>query len=175
MSLADCALMGPMYAHLYLDAVPGRLLRERASRVCHWIERMNRPDPKTRGEWLKGDELVPTMRPLLARIGRDAIPMILGSVAAFESWADTRPEQEVEPPRFVGGHTAQLGGHDCQRVTSSYTLWMLQRPLDAYRALDADGRAAVDEALQGTGCGELFRYEPRHRLGKRNFKLVFVK
>ena len=33
-SLADCALMGPFYAHFYLDAVPGRLLRERALRVC---------------------------------------------------------------------------------------------------------------------------------------------
>ena len=44
-SLADCALMGPLYAHLYLDAVPSRLLRETAPLVCHWIQRMNNPDP----------------------------------------------------------------------------------------------------------------------------------
>ena len=174
MSLADCALMGPLYGHLYLDAVPGQLLRERAPRVCHWIERMNRPDPQASGEWLKSDELAPTLRPLLARIGRDALPMLLDAVAAFESWADTRPEGLEEPPRFVGAHTTRLGGAECERVTSSYTLWMLQRPLDAYRALDAAGRAAVDRALRGTGCEALFGYTPRHRLGKRNFKLVFA-
>jgi glutathione S-transferase len=174
MSLADCALMGPLYAHLYLDAVPGRLLRERAPRVCHWIERMNRPDPSATGEWLKNDELAPTLRPLLERIGRDAAPMILDGVAAFESWADTRPEDTDEPPRFAGSHTSRLGGTECQRVTSSYTLWMLQRPLDAYRTLDGPDRAAVDRALRGTGCEVLFGYTPRHRLGKRSFKLVFV-
>ena len=61
MSLADCSLMGPFYAHLYLDAVPGRLLRERAPRVCHWIERMNHPDPAEPGEWLTEDELPETL------------------------------------------------------------------------------------------------------------------
>src|SRR5262249_13475918 len=56
-SLADCSLMGPLYAHLYLDAVPSRLLREIAPRVCHWIERMNHPDPDSHGEWLSGDAI----------------------------------------------------------------------------------------------------------------------
>ena len=32
MSLADCALMGPFYGHLFRDAVPSRLLRETAFR-----------------------------------------------------------------------------------------------------------------------------------------------
>src|SRR5262249_32977411 len=90
-SLADCALMGPSYAHLYLDAVPARLLRERAPRVCAWIERMNHPHPiapplapgvtaradrptEPEWHWLSGDEIATTMRPLLELIGRDALP-----------------------------------------------------------------------------------------------------
>ena len=40
------------------------------------------------------------------------------------------------------------------------------------RLLDAE-RSAVDRALAGTGCERLFTYRPRHRLGKRNLKLVF--
>ncbi|UCE85701.1 MAG: glutathione S-transferase family protein [Deltaproteobacteria bacterium] len=173
MSLADCALMGPLYAHLYLDAVPGRLLRERAPRVCHWIERMNRPDPDAPGAWLEDDGLAPTLRPLLERIGRDAVPLILDGAADFERWADARPDATVEPPRIIGMHATRLSGAACQRGTSAYTLWMLQRPLDAYRALDDAGRAAVDRVLDGTGCEALFAYAPRHRLGKRRFKLVF--
>src|SRR5262249_46736627 len=39
-SLADCALMGPLYPPLYMDAVPARLLRETGVRTCQWIERM---------------------------------------------------------------------------------------------------------------------------------------
>lgn len=172
-SLADCALMGPLYAHLYLDAVPGRLLRETALPVCQWIERMNRPDPDSFGDWLPGDALAPTLRPLLALVGRDAIPLLLDNVDSFAQWADTRPPDTDEPPRGIGLHRTTLRGLAFERFTSSYTLWMVQRPLDAYRALAAADRAAVDRALAGTGCEALFAYTPRHRLGKRHGTLVF--
>ena len=50
---------------------------------------------------------------------------------------------------------------------------MLQRPRDAYLRLDTEQRSAVDRALEGTGLAPWFRSVSRHRLGKRNFKLVF--
>lgn len=172
-SVADCALMGPLYAHLYLDAVPGRLLRETALLVCQWIERMNRPDPDSFGDWFAGDHLAPTLRPLLELVGRDAIPLLLDNVHSFEDWADTRPQDTDEPPRGIGMHRTALRGVPFDRFTSSYTLWMVQRPLDAYRALSAADRKTVDNAIAGTGCEALFAYAPRHRLGKRHFTLVF--
>ncbi|MCC6848884.1 MAG: glutathione S-transferase family protein [Deltaproteobacteria bacterium] len=172
MSLADCALMGPLYAHLYLDAVPGRLLRETAPEVCRWIERMNHPDPDAAGTWLADDALAPTLRPILSLIGADAVPMLLDGLGAFEAWADARPPDMLEPPRGVGGHASGLRGVAMQRFTSAYTPWMAQRPLDQYRALGAAGRAAVDRAFTGTGCDALLRHTPRHRVGKRRFTLV---
>lgn len=172
-SLADCAVMGPFYAHLYLDAVPSRLLRERAPRVCHWIQRMNCPDPDERGEWAAPNELAPTLEPLLRLIGADAVPLLLDNLRAFEQWAAARAPDVVEPPRGVGGHQTSLRGAIVQRMTSPYTLWMAQRPLDAYRGLSPSGRADVDRYLAGTGCEALFRYEPRSRLGKHEFKLRF--
>jgi glutathione S-transferase len=75
-SLGDCALIGLLYPHLYLDAVPGRLVRERALRVCHWIERMNHPDPRSIDAWLDGDAIPPTMRPIVELAGRDAVPFV---------------------------------------------------------------------------------------------------
>ncbi len=172
MSLADCALMGPLYAHLYLDAVPGRLLRERAPLVGRWIERMNHPDPDAPGDWLPDDALAPTLRPLLDLIGHDAVPLILAGLQAFEAWAAAQPPDLVEPPRGVGGHESTLRGVAMQRFTSAYTPWMVQRPLDAYRALDDAGRAAVDRALAGTGCDALFAHPSKRRVGKRGFTLV---
>src|SRR5262249_34663536 len=123
-SLADCSLMGPLYAHLYLDAVPSRLLRESAPRVCHWIERMNHPDPDSHGEWLSGDAIAPTMRPIVELIGRDAVPLLIDTANAFESWADSRAPETREPPRGVGMHRTALRGTTFERFTSSYTLWM---------------------------------------------------
>ena len=172
-SLADCALIGPFYAHLYLDAVPGRLLRERAPRVCNWIERLNHPDPAEDGEWIGGDGLAPTMRPLLELIGRDMVRLMLDDVRDFEAWADQQADRGIEIPRGTGTHTTRLRGVEIPRFTSPYTLWMVQRPLDAYRALQAGERAEVDRALSGTGLEELLAFEPRHRLTKRNFKLAF--
>ncbi len=168
-SLADCALMGPLYPHLYLDAVPGRLLRETAPRVCHWIERMNHPDPASFGSWPPDDAITPALRALLELVGRDAVPVILDVIGAFEAWADTNhPEGNL--PRGVGVHQTSLRGIGFERLTSSYTLWMAQRPLDAYRNLQPAARAAVDRAFAGTGLDRLFAYVPRHRVERRPFK-----
>ena len=173
-SIADCALMGPFYAHLYLDAAPSRLLRERAPLTCHWIERMNHPDPDENGAWPDGDALPDTMRPILTRIGADASAYVLDTVRAYETWADTRPADVTEPPRATGFHQTSLRGVPFGRYTSSYSLWMLQRVIDPYRALSSDDRARVDQAFAGTGCDAFFRHEPRHRVEKRGYKLAFA-
>jgi hypothetical protein len=51
---------------------------------------------------------------------------------------------------------------------------MVQRVLDAHRALDATGRAAVDAALAGTGWEPLLGFAPRHRVERRPFKLFLA-
>jgi len=171
-SLADCSLMGLMYAHLYLDAVPGRMLRRTAPLTCHWIQRMNHPDVDSFGDWLAGDALAPTMRPLLELIGSDAVPLILDTARAFEAWADAHGKPGDEPARMVGTHTTRLGDAETERGTSPYTLWMLQRPLDQLHVLSSSDRRRVLGALEGTGLDALLGYQPRHRLGKRAFKLA---
>jgi glutathione S-transferase len=172
MSLADCALLGPLYPHLYLDAVPGRILRERAPRTCAWIARMNEP-PRDPGAFLPDDALAPTLRPLFELVGRDAVPLLLDAARAVEAWADARDPALEGPPRIVGQHQTRLRGVAMSRATSAYALWMVERPLDAFAALDDAGRAAVRRAFAGSGLEALLDYRPRHRLGKRRFQLVF--
>src|SRR5262249_6997551 len=171
-SLADCALMGPLYAHLYMDAVPARLLRETAPLTCQWIERMNHPDPDGFGAWLAGDAPAPPLRRLLELIGRDAIPLVLDTVRACDAWADGATPGAEELPRGVGMHRTALRGVDFERFTLSYTLWMVQRVQAAHMALDVGGRTAVRSVLTGTGCTALLACSPRHRLVRRPFKLL---
>lgn len=171
-SLADCALMGPLYAHLYLDAVPGRLLREKAPRTCHWIERMNHPEPGASGEWLAGDVLSPTLRSLLALVGSDAVPLLLDTVREVDRWADAHGKPGEAPPRAVGFHQTKLRGASFQRYTSPYALYMVQRVRDPYAHLAPEARQEVDRALAGTGCEALLAEEVRHRVAKKGFALV---
>jgi glutathione S-transferase len=171
-SLGDCGLIGPLYPHLYLDAVPSRLLRQTALPVCHWIERMNHPDPDSFGDWLPGDALPLALRPLCELIGRDAVPIVLDIVRAFETWADDNAATAGPLPRVVGLHASTLRGVSFDRITTPYTLWMVQRVLDVYRRLAPPERAIVDRALAGTGCERLFAYVPRWRVERRPFRLM---
>ncbi|MGH0035375.1 MAG: glutathione S-transferase family protein [Myxococcota bacterium] len=172
MSFADCALMGPVYGHFFNDLVSRRMLLEEAVPVVGWIERCQHPDPEP-GEWLAGDELAGSFRRVLSVMGRDAGPVILAGIRAFESWADERPADLEKPPRSVGRVETALRGIPMTRFVGAYALWMLQRTLDAYRGLDPQDRARVDQAMAGTGWEPLLAHVPRHRLGKRDFELVF--
>jgi hypothetical protein len=110
---------------------------------------------------------------LLELIGRDAVPVLLDTLRAVEAWADTKPADLTEPPRAVGTHETTLRGARFERYTSPYALWMVQRPLDAYRALPPGAQGQVDQAFAGTGLEALLSFTPRYRLGKRHFKLIF--
>jgi glutathione S-transferase len=169
MSLGDCGMLGPFYAHLYLDLAPGQIVRQHPL-AAQWIEHMNHPDPTSFAGFLPDDALHPALRGVLELIGQDAVPILLDSMRAFESWADSA---DVEtPPRAVGMHETSLRGIRYERMTSAYTPYMVQRPIDAYRALSDDERKRVDQALAGTGCEALLQHEPRHRVAKREFQLV---
>jgi glutathione S-transferase len=172
MSLADCALMGPLYGHLFRDAVPSRLLYETAFRVCCWIERMNRP-PLDQTGWLPGDALAPTLAAVLRSMA-DGVPSLLDAVAAVETWADEHATVGEEPSRVVGPFESEYRGVGLRLGARPYSLWMLQRVLDAASTLTADDRLLVESAIEGTGWEPVLAYVPRHRVGKRANDLVWT-
>jgi len=172
LSLADCALMGPLYAHLYLDRVTRAKLYDEAIRVCMWIERCNRPVPEAMGDWRVG--VVPdTLRAVLNLIGADAVPMLLDLETAFCATTPGAPGAEV--PRGAGRYEATLRGASAQAAVRSYVVWKLQRVRDAYAALPAAARQSVAAALRGTGCERLLDPPASAvRLVKHGYKLVYA-
>jgi hypothetical protein len=147
-------------------------MREIAPRVCHWIERMNHPDPQAMGAWVPDDAVPPTMRPILELAGRDAVPFVVDTGRAFERWADETSVAEGFLPRIVGMHRTRLRGVDFERVTTPYTMWMVQRVTDVYRGLSTTERAAVDAMVAGTGFEALLGYVPRRRVRRNPCNLV---
>jgi glutathione S-transferase len=168
MSLADCGLMGPFYGHLFRDAVPQRLLRETAFRVCCWIERMNRP-PLEQGGWLADDRIAESLKSVL-RVMADGVPMLLDVRRMIDDWADANPN--TPPPRAIGLCESHFRDSKLSLACRPYSLWMIQRPLDAYAALTDAERSRVDKALAGTGWDALLACRPRHRIGKSGNDLV---
>ncbi len=173
MSFADCALMGPLYGHLYTDLISRKLLLDTALPVVSWIQRCNFPDSVRHKNWFADDSLSPSLLEVLATMGRDAAPVILDMVRVVERWADDRPPDKANAPHRLTVETITLRGTPIPRMVLPYTLWSLQQVLDVYRGFDDDERARVDDAIEGTGWAEVLAYVPRHRLRKENFKLVF--
>lgn len=172
MSLADCALMGPLYGHLYRDAVPQRLMYETAFHVCSWIERTNRP-PREQTGWLEDDALADTLVPVL-RTMADAAAMVVASVEATDAYAADHAKAGELVPQATGFLPVPYRDVTLSSAARAYTLWMVQRPLDAYLALEAPDRARVDAALEGTGWEAILALRPRHRVAKHDYQVVWA-
>ncbi len=110
-SLADFALLGPLYAHLYRDAVSGFALRTRFPLVAEWVERANhtgylnarsygqklyslgpkgelvaRPATSDGGAWLPDDAIAPSLLPVLAVFFEEMWPVLEASLGALRTY-----------------------------------------------------------------------------------------
>lgn len=148
-SIGDFGMIGPLYAHLYRDPAPGKLMRQRAPHVSRWVERMQQPDPLS-GDFLPDDEIPSTLLPLLGRMFREQAPVMQGTVKAVTRWCAEHPDQR-HPPRVIGRQDFDLEGASSNRAIQPYSQWMFQRPVFFLQQLDAAGRASVDPLLRQVG------------------------
>ena len=173
LSLADCALMGPLYAHLYLDQVTRKKLYDEAINLCMWIERCNRPVPEQMGEFFNG-RYPETLDAVLRLIGQDAAPLLTALEAGFNEWAAANAKASEEAPRGVAQYESVLRNVPFQAGVRPYVVWKLQR-LRAALAAGDETETRTLEALAESGCGVLLQ-TPNNATGleKSAFKLVFA-
>ena len=100
------------------------------------------------------------------------MPFVLDVARSFEGWADGNAMHEGFLPRVVAMHGSTLRGAAFDRITTPYTMWMVQRVVDAYGALSAPERSAVDAVFAGSGVEALLAYRPRWRVRRRPCRLV---
>lgn len=166
LSLADCTLMGPLYAHLYLDRVTREKLYNKYVNVCMWIERCNRPVPEEMGDWFNGD-YPDTLQNVLSVIGQDAAPLLVAMDKGYQTWAAEHAVAGQEAPRGVGMYHSTLQNTPFTAGIRPYVSWKLQR----LRAFDP----TIDPAfLAASGCTVLLKQPDRPiELNKAEYKLVF--
>jgi glutathione S-transferase len=174
LSLADCALMGPLYAHLYLDRVTRKKLYDENIHVCMWIERCNRPVPDQMGEYFDGD-YPETLNNVLGLIGQDAAPLLGALETGFADWAGSNAVTGEEAPRGIGEYTSTLRNVSFTAGIRPYVVWKMQR----LRAMHAQGSTEVQahtvDVLTATDCSSLLNVpDDAATLVKDSFKLVFA-
>ena len=110
-SLADFALLGPLYAHLFRDAVSGFALRTRFPLVCEWVERTNgegalnarrygqrlysldadgalvgRPATSDGGAWLERDVVPETLLPVIEVFFEEMWPVLVSTLERVRAY-----------------------------------------------------------------------------------------
>ena len=110
-SLADYALLGPIYVHFYRDPVAGFALRHAFPLVCEWVDRTNaqscmnarrfgqklysvgsdgalvgREAMSDDGAWLPDDQVPETLTPMLDIFFNDMWPFLKSSMAALSGF-----------------------------------------------------------------------------------------
>ncbi len=168
-SIGDFGLMAPLYAHLYRDPYPGKIMKSRAPLVANWVERMNAPDPMS-GNFLPDDTVPETLFPILKMMFEEHFPVLIDSVDKLDEWLEKHPGEPI--PRAIGTHDFSINGITENRVIFPYTQWMFQRPLDYYQSLKSSDKEKVDVLLKDLGGFDGMQKKIKKRVKRINNILV---
>ena len=170
-SYGDFGLIGPLYAHLGRDPYPRRVLMGPRPHVAAWIARMQEPPAPRGGEFLANDEIPDALAPLFRGMFAEFWPMLEQTQAQVQkALPQLQPGRRLS--RALGEIRVPLDAHELRRRAAPFSLWMAQRPLDAYRALDVDGRASVEAWLAGVGGAGAMQLRIAPRLERRGLHVV---
>ncbi|MGJ8687377.1 MAG: glutathione S-transferase family protein [Spongiibacteraceae bacterium] len=170
-SIGDYGLMGPLYAHLGRDPYPKAIMQKHAPAVYAWVERMNKPEPLS-GEFLDGDEVPGEVLEILKIQARDQLPFIEKIIAKIEALLSA--DAAVDVPRFMGMDSFSSHGATGERMITTFSQWMYQRPYNYYHALGSEEKAAVDTLLNELGAGDFFQGKINYPLARKKGQLELV-
>lgn len=148
-SIGDFGLIGPLYAHMGQDPYPKQMMQDIAPRVYDWTQRMQNPSGDE-GHFLPDDEIPETLTPILARMFRDQMPLLVDTLQKVAHWVRENPD-ETSFPRAIGRHDFTLGGVAGNRAVLPYQQWMFQRPLRFYQGLSEADKTRIDPLLEKLG------------------------
>jgi hypothetical protein len=145
-------------------------MRQHAPKVARWVERMQRPTTFD-GEFLGNDEVPETLYPLLRRMFKEQMPVLIDTLRRVSAWVEENPSAD-RIPRFIGKHKFTLGDVTASRYVMPFSQWMFQRPLAHYQSLSATERVQIDVNLKELGGFEGLNEALAVRLKIENYRLV---
>jgi glutathione S-transferase len=146
-TIADIALMGPVWRHFVHDPTPARLMQETAPAVFEWAARMWNARARALGGGGLLGGIPEDIAPLLDEIGETHLEALAANALAHR---DRQRE-----------HGLTVQGTTYRRVpTSAYRVWCLEQLRARFQELPPDAAATVAAHLQRHGC-----WEPLWRVG----------
>ncbi|MEH6737289.1 MAG: glutathione S-transferase family protein [Sulfitobacter sp.] len=171
-SLADFALLGPLYAHLYRDPASREVMERVAPNVARWAERTISGQDHT-GDLIGNDVIPQTLVPMFKRHSAEHIPVMEATNALFAAWCETAASGD-EVPRGLGMVPFVAGGCEGQTLALSFSLFRLQAALDALDELSGNDRANAEVFLTRINAEKLLSFKLPRRLERKNCKLCLV-
>lgn len=144
-SIADFALLGPMYGHLNRDPAPKRDLLDVRPNLQRWIQRCHAGEGKN-GSYLANDEIPLSLTPIFESIFEEFFPMvdsIKEQLTAYLKKGDKKSGDHIA--RIVGQAHSTMNGHPFSRGALPYTLWMMQRIQKRFQQLSDDDKGSVNQ------------------------------
>ncbi|MEI7889021.1 MAG: glutathione S-transferase N-terminal domain-containing protein [Actinomycetes bacterium] len=176
-TLADYALMAPLYAHLSRDPYPSMIMKRDAWPVWSWVERMLVPIAGT-GQYgevpsdlFSEDALPQTLLDLLAYVGREMVEDIAATVAFIDTYLADSPD--VSEGDIIAGKATRraLGkvtwiwrGHEVTTHSIPYRVLHLQNIQAEFDRLDSDKQSQVRGIFADAGLELFLDLKPRRRV-----------
>ncbi len=170
-SIADFSFMGPFFAHLYSDPYPGKMMKRDAPAVAAWVERMNMTSDLPNNAWER-DEIPKTLLPVLRRMLKEHVPVILDTNKQLAVWRNKNPNISI--PRYIGEHSFSIEGVSGLRKIFPYLMWMWQRPVDYYQSLSSEEKQKIQTQVSELGFLEALNAPIQNRLTRKNNQLIFA-
>lgn len=150
-TLADFGLVGSMYGHLGRDPWPARELVAKRPHLHAWISRMADPQPLPAGATLlPQDQIAPTLLPVLRALCTEFLPLLEGINVQVKDTLARLPLGKTLPRSLKDVEVPMGDGRFC-RAALPYTLWMAQRTLDVYHAMNPAEQVQVRDWLSLLG------------------------
>lgn len=145
-TIADFALVGPMYGHLGRDPAPQRDLVQPRPHLQAWIQRVH--DGKAASGSLLADDAIPaTLDAVFDSVFHEFLPMGMAIRDAIIDAQSTLPPSRKRLPRSLGRIEFPMAGKPFSRNAIPYIMWMLQRVQTHYRALPEGEQRVVQNWL----------------------------
>jgi len=171
-SLADYALFGPLYAHLYRDPASGEIMKRLAPKVADWTERTLTGE-KGDGELVGGDAIPDTLLPIMARHLDEHMPMLVATNHALGQWAKGASAGD-DVPRGFGMTDFTIGGYTGEGAMRSFDLFRLQAAMDIFDAMDSPDRERAEKLLTDIGAEGLSSFKLSARMERKDCRVVLA-
>ena len=180
-SVADFALMGPLFGHLARDPEPARIMKQLAPRVFRWTEAMNTPHIQSpefadfETAFDSGDQISEGALNLFRLCLEAAGQLIPRTSEIYNEWVmdklnepdNTMISKEVDEPS-IGRFETVLRGVTIQNSASLYSLWVHQRTLEWFGSKKDDERETISEFLSEFGAEKMIAMKLKRALTRVN-------